>query len=99
MHVDKNKNNINTTLLFKAVKYVLLVPSIKMDEWQNRIWYFSLKGVKGKKSGKKCTRIKLRLKLMENDTASGGFRSILATLCKINIQKVRSSLPVARYPD
>jgi len=32
MHVDKNKNNINTTLLFKAVKYVLLVPSIKMDE-------------------------------------------------------------------
>ena len=36
---------------------------------------------------------------MEHDTMSGGFRSMLVTLCKINIQKVRRSHPLARYPD
>jgi hypothetical protein len=98
--LNKNKNNINITLLFKVVKYVLVVPSIKLDQWQNRIWHFSLRAEKGNESGKKkCTRIKLRLKLMEHDTMSGGFHSMLATLCKINIQKVRRSHPVTRYPD
>jgi len=36
---------------------------------------------------------------MEHDIMSGGFRSMFATLCKINIQKERSSHPVARYPN
>ena len=66
--------------------------------WMNdkTIWHFSLRGERGKESGKKCTRIKLRPKLMEHDTTSGGFRCMLATLCKI---KVRRSHPVGRYPD
>jgi len=67
-----------------------------MNDKQNLVF---LKGEKGKESGKKCTRIKLRLKMMEHDIMSGGFRSMLATLCKINIQKEPSSHPVARYPD
>ena len=66
------------------------------EETKRGISHFE--AVKGKESGKKCTRIKLSLKLMEHDIMSTGFRSMLATLCKINIKKERSSQPVARYP-
>jgi len=42
--LNKYKNHKkNSTLVFYAVKCVLLVPSIKLDEWQNKTWNFSLR--------------------------------------------------------